>query len=78
MSLTIFIHLFGLLAEPTEGHTVCQKLLLASVKGAIIDSAGPNDLAVGVGWWSNLPPDRYFSGPLILGPFASHGLLTWA
>lgn len=49
MSLTIFIHLFGLSAEPNEGHTVCQKLLLASVKGAIIDSAGPNDLAVGGG-----------------------------
>lgn len=75
MSCAIFIHLFGPSAEPTEGHTVCQKLLLASVKGAIIDSADPNDL---LGGWNNLPPDRSLSGSLILGPFASHGLLTWA
>lgn len=49
MSCAIFIHLFGPSAKPTEGHTVCQKLLLASVKGAIIDSADPNDLLWGEG-----------------------------
>lgn len=49
MSFAIFIHLFGLSVEPafTVGHTVCQKLLLASMKRTIIESAGPNDLSGG-------------------------------
>lgn len=69
MSCAIFIHLFGPSAEPTEGHTVCQKLLLASVKGAIIDSPGPNGLLAGGGGVEQPSSRQIFKWILNPGPF---------